>query len=243
MTYGPVTLVTGTHQCPGVSSDWTTDPDGTLHLRDLPIKCTDKTDDPRVSGSHIATANMDVWGTLDANGAGVQWGSVRLENAGGAWEGRAAGVASYPQRGDIFVNWYKGTGGYEGLGYFELWTRLCDLEDPGPDLPGRSPDAVDADRTTAVGECLQHSAAGPEAALTGDGAIAARNLADGRQTGRPGGISWCEAGFRVTCASRRAVRSARRRRHRSGRAMEAPSAPGLRRARLPHFHPVEEGAD
>jgi hypothetical protein len=66
---------------------------------------------------------MDVWGTLE-QGAGVQWASVRLENAGGAWEGRAMGVASLPGRGDTIVIWYKGTGGYAGLSYFELITGL-----------------------------------------------------------------------------------------------------------------------
>jgi hypothetical protein len=138
VTHKSVTLVTGTHQCPGVSWDWTTDPDGTLHLRDLSIECTDKTDDPRVSGSHKASANMDVWGTL-ANGAGVQWASVRLENAGGAWEGRQLGVASLPGRGDIMEFWYRGTGGYEGLSYFALVTGSEPWKIQGQIFPGDPP--------------------------------------------------------------------------------------------------------
>lgn len=137
-THEPVTLVTGTHQCPGVNWDWTTDPDGTLHLRDLPIECTDTTDDPRVSGTHTAAANMDVWGTLD-NGSGVQWASVRLENAGGAWEGRQLGVASLPGRGDIMVFWYRGTGGYEGLSYFALVTGSEPWKIEGQIFPGNPP--------------------------------------------------------------------------------------------------------
>jgi hypothetical protein len=138
VTYGPVTLVTGTHQCPGVNWDWTTDPDGTLHLRDLPIECTDTTDDPRVSGTHTASANMDVWGTLD-NGAGVQWASVRLENAGGAWEGRQLGVASLPGLGDTMEFWYPGTGGYEGLSYFALITGSEPWKIQGQIFPGDPP--------------------------------------------------------------------------------------------------------
>ena len=63
---------------------------------------------------------MDVCGTPD-HGAGVQWASVRLENAGGAWEGKLSGVFS-SDRGDTIVIWYKGAGGYAGLSYFELWT-------------------------------------------------------------------------------------------------------------------------
>ena len=116
-------MVTGTNTCPGLNPNWTPDPGGTWQVRDLTVECTDKTDDPRVSGTHTATWGMDVWGALDQGiGAGVQWGTVRLENAGGAWEGRLAGVASLPGRGDIITIWYRGTGGYAGLAYFELVT-------------------------------------------------------------------------------------------------------------------------
>ena len=116
-----VAKVTGTHACPSANPNWTTDPDGTMHFRDYAFECTDTTDDPRVSGTHAGSANMDVWGTLD-NGAGVQWASVRIENAGGAWDGHAMGVASLPGRGDTIVIWYKGSGDYAGLSYFELIT-------------------------------------------------------------------------------------------------------------------------
>lgn len=45
------------------------------------FKCTVTTNDPRVGGTATASAwKMDLWGTTD-NGAGVQWGLVRLENA------------------------------------------------------------------------------------------------------------------------------------------------------------------
>jgi hypothetical protein len=50
-------------------------------------------------------------------------GTPRLENAGGAWEGTLTSVFS-TDRGDIIAVWYKGTGGYEGLSYFELWTGV-----------------------------------------------------------------------------------------------------------------------
>ena len=163
VTYGPVTLVTGTHQCPGVNWDWTTDPDGTLHLRDLPIECIDTTDDPRVSGTHTASANMDVWGTLD-KGAGVQWASVRLENAGGAWEGRQLGVASLPGRGDIMEFWYRGTGGYEGLSYFALVTGSEPWKIRGQIFPGDPPPPYAAEGTTIT----RLQAEGP----VGDNAVA-----------------------------------------------------------------------
>jgi hypothetical protein len=134
-----VTLVTGTHRCPGVNWKWTTDPDRTMHITDLPIKCIDKTDDPRVSGTLTASANVDVWGRLD-NGAGVQWASVRLENGGCAWEGRAMGVASLPGRGDTIVVWYRGSGDYAGLSYFERITgSFPTYKIPGQIFPGDPP--------------------------------------------------------------------------------------------------------
>ena len=69
----------------------------------------------------------------------VQWATVRLENAGGAWEGRLSGVASLPGRGDIMEFWYRGTGGYEGLSYFELVTGSEPWKIQGQIFPGDPP--------------------------------------------------------------------------------------------------------
>ena len=121
-TFGPVTKVTGTETCPDIIPDWTTDPDGHKHVRGQPADCTDKTDDPRVSGTYTTTWNSDLWGNADQGPFSlVQWVTARLENTEGAWEGTGSGVAS-SDRGDIMVFWYKGTGAYEGLSYFELRT-------------------------------------------------------------------------------------------------------------------------
>jgi hypothetical protein len=126
MTFGPVTVVTGISACRDPDPTWTTDQDGTSHARNQPVECTDTTNDPRVNGSHIANWNMDVWGDITrGSAAGVQWGTVRIENAGGTWEGRFSGVASLPQPGDTIAEWYRGTGDYEGLAYFMSVTGLC----------------------------------------------------------------------------------------------------------------------
>jgi hypothetical protein len=162
VTYGPVTVVTGTHQCPGVNWDWTTDRDGTRHITDLPIECTDETNDPRVSGTLTSSANVEVWGTL-MNGAGVQWASVRLENAGGAWEGRQLGVASLPGLGDTMELWYRGTGGYEGLSYFALITRSEPWKIQGQIFPGDPPppyaEGTTIARREASGPVADHAVA------------------------------------------------------------------------------------
>jgi len=139
VTYGPVAVVTGANTCPGLNPDFTQASDGTWHVRDLTVECTDKTDDPRVSGTHTASWNMDFWGTpAQGVGAGVQWGTVRLENAGGVWEGRLSGVYS-SGRGDSIVIWYTGTGGYAGLTYFALLTGGGPWKIQGQIFPGDPP--------------------------------------------------------------------------------------------------------
>jgi hypothetical protein len=123
-----VAVVTGTATCPtGDFGTPTTDADGVHHYRDMLWTCKVRTDDPRVTGTEIAPWKQDLWGTFDkgtrmpVSGAAVQWGTARLENDGGAWEGTGSGVWS-SDRGDILAIWYTGTGAYEGLSYFELWT-------------------------------------------------------------------------------------------------------------------------
>jgi hypothetical protein len=64
---------------------------------------------------------------------------VRLENEGGAWEGRLTGVASVPDVGDVITIWYTGTGAYAGLSYFELWTDAAPWQLQGLIFPGDPP--------------------------------------------------------------------------------------------------------
>jgi hypothetical protein len=128
----------------------TTDPDGTHHVRDGNVACTNRTDDPRVSGRHTApgTWNADLWGDVSAGHFSlVQWATVRLENDGGAWEGRLTGVAALPGRGDIIVIWYKGTGDYAGLSYFELDTGQDPWAIQGQVFPGDPPPPYSAEAT------------------------------------------------------------------------------------------------
>jgi hypothetical protein len=130
-----VTPVSGTGTChpptsPYSVSGYVTDVSDVLHFRRGSLLCTTAADDPRVSGAVTAQWNADQWGAFkkgqwrwapDEDGAFVQWGTRRIENAGGAWEGMGPGVYS-ADRGNIIVTWYRGTGAYAGLGYFELLT-------------------------------------------------------------------------------------------------------------------------
>ncbi len=96
----------------------TTDPDGTGHSRDGLTACTVVANDSRVSGQQVDQSRLDHWGAADS-GALVQWGTSRLQNAGGAWVGRFTGVYT-AQTGDTITYWYTGTGGYAGLSYY-VW--------------------------------------------------------------------------------------------------------------------------
>ena len=94
-----------------------------------------------MSGAHTTTTwTADFWGEADlSRGDLVQWATVRLENDGGAWDGRLSGVASLPEHGDIIIIWYTGTGGYAGLSYFEQWTGSGTWKLQGLIFPGDPP--------------------------------------------------------------------------------------------------------
>lgn len=115
--WGPAVLVTGLESCGGSSGPVTTDPSGENHGRSDTLMCTDTASDPRVSGIASGPFNYDAWGTQE-NGASVVWGTIRLVNAGGAWEGRYTGAYT-SETGDMISVWYTGIGGYAGLAYFQ----------------------------------------------------------------------------------------------------------------------------
>jgi len=141
ITYGPVAVISGVEHCDMAGLFGTTSGMGTSiqHSRNGTARCTDNTDDPRVSGDYTAAWNMDYWGTPDGtNGAIVQWGTARLVGAGGSWEGRATGVYS-SGAGDTIVTWWTGTGAYAGLTYFELVTGSGPWTIQGQIFPGSPP--------------------------------------------------------------------------------------------------------
>jgi hypothetical protein len=200
-SFGPVTVVTGTATCPGMDWNWTTDLDGTQHVRDghSPNGCTVVTNDPRVSGHRTSTWNMDLWANpTTGTGALVEWGTPRLENAGGTWRGRATSVASLPGRGDIMVNWYKGTGDYTGLAYFELWTGVEPWKIQGQVFPGDPPppyakEATGTGRPEAGGPVADNAVA----VVTGTATCPTADL--GKATTDAGGVQYFrEVDFRCT---------------------------------------------
>ena len=196
----PVTAVTGSGESSFADlGKTTTDADGVTHYRGGTFRFTVTTDDARVSGTEAALWNMDLWGTAD-NGANVQWGTSRLENDGGAWEGKGSGVYS-SDRGDIIAFWYQGTGGYAGLGYFALWTGKGPWNIRGQVFPGDPPNlaampalppakpepSVLASPATSLPPLPTAIAHGPVSVITGTHAFTSMNA--GTSTSGPAGVT------------------------------------------------------
>lgn len=116
--YGPVTLVTGSDTFSYDEGRVKKDPDGTSHSRHGWYRSTLKSNDERVTGTHVATWNSDRWGTL-YDGALIQWGTARITTRGGGWVGRYTGIYTSKTH-DVLTWWFTGTGGYEGLSMY-LW--------------------------------------------------------------------------------------------------------------------------
>ena len=77
------------------------------------VQGTSTTTDPRASGS--ATFRISGAGCGDV---GFEWGTMRVENAGGAWEGFCSGGIWNNENASDFSCWLAGSAGYEGLTYY-----------------------------------------------------------------------------------------------------------------------------
>jgi hypothetical protein len=124
--------VTGTEVVSDVVSGPTTTVDGVRQMRGLTATSTDTMDDPRVSGSGAIVGNYDVYGDV-----GTQWGTYRLENADGAWEGTWRGAIWSRGGGTEHTMWLTGSGAYEGLTYYAHVNSSLRIE--GVIFPGEAP--------------------------------------------------------------------------------------------------------
>jgi hypothetical protein len=96
--------------------------------------------DPRIAGTAHYTLDMDRWGTSPADAAQVMWGTIRIENDGGAWEADYVGVYT-GKWGDVFAALFTGSGDYEGLSYYQwaVETRGESWPTKGLIFPGGGP--------------------------------------------------------------------------------------------------------
>jgi hypothetical protein len=128
------TRVTGTELVSDIVSGPTTTVDGIRQMRGLTATATDTMDDPRVSGTGAIVGNWDGYGDV-----GTQWGTYRLENADGAWEGTWRGVIW--NRGGVTEHtmWLTGSGAYEGLTYYAHVNGSGVIDVEGVIFPGEAP--------------------------------------------------------------------------------------------------------
>jgi len=116
--YGVSRFVVGNEDCEmeplAVSPTWSSD---MMHGRDAEFICTVTANDPRAAGTAHYTWNLDRWGTSEAHGSQVQWGTIRIENDGGAWEAEYVGVYT-SATGDVVAANFSGSGDYAGLSYY-----------------------------------------------------------------------------------------------------------------------------
>jgi hypothetical protein len=115
--------------------------DVTRLLRGRVVASVDTMDDPRVSGTGTITASFDMYG-LCGGLCGPQRGTYRLENAGGAWEGKWTGAFwRWYERETINVaSWLVGSGEYEGWTYYlHVWGTGNPYSVEGVLYPGSPP--------------------------------------------------------------------------------------------------------
>ena len=202
VSYGPVSVVTGTSTCPTMDCDRDDRPRRHAPRPGGNVTCNNKTDDPRVSGRHTApgTWNVDLWGDLDAGHFSlVQWATVRLENDGWCLGGPGSRASPpCPDAGTSSSIWYKGTGGYAGLSYFELDTgqdpwKIQGQVFPGDPPPPYSEDATGTERPEAGGPVADDAVA----VVTGTGTCPTADL--GNATTDADGVTHYRGGtFRCT---------------------------------------------
>ena len=109
-------------------------------LRDGVAVHTTEWSDPRVSGTWTIAFNAD---QDPATGQGLQWGTARIENDGGTWEGPFTGMEYEPYV--MNAGWMTGDDDYAGytfywegdgeeLGDVRTWHGVIYAGDPPPRL-------------------------------------------------------------------------------------------------------------
>jgi len=94
----------------------TTGPDGVNRWRGLTAATVVESSDPRLTGKSTLTWNVNQYGEDLYDGS--EWGTVRLENDGGAWNGTYVGFSMPDDEVEWFVTFIatsEGEGDYEGL--------------------------------------------------------------------------------------------------------------------------------
>ena len=85
-----------------------------VQYRDGVVTTADTTNDARVTGTGTYAFSVDAYTVV-----GLEWGSYRLENAGGTWEGPCTGgVSDMENVTSLITCWLVGSGEYAGYTYY-----------------------------------------------------------------------------------------------------------------------------
>jgi hypothetical protein len=110
--------VTGTGAIVEIVSAGTTTEQGSLsHVEGIALKGTVTASDARVSG----TTEMHLSGLgapTSTGGVGFEWGTLKIVNPGGAWEGTVRGAIWADANASDLAGWLVGSGAYTGLSYY-----------------------------------------------------------------------------------------------------------------------------
>jgi hypothetical protein len=126
--------VTGTTTITVVTEGTVVEAGGVTKLRGVVATTTDTMDDPRVTGTGTVHRNADSQG-----GVGPQWGTYRLEVAGGTWEGACTGALWSGGAVSDTACWLVGSGAFEGYTYYYQARGTDILEVIGAIIPGSPP--------------------------------------------------------------------------------------------------------
>jgi len=74
---------------------------------------TGEMSDPRIAGTQVITLNGDMYGDVMS-----EWGTTRLENAQGTWEGTWTGASWNDGTATSVTGWLVGGGDYAGWTYY-----------------------------------------------------------------------------------------------------------------------------
>jgi hypothetical protein len=105
--------VTGTGTFQVVDSGTSTQVGDVTQLRGVTATSVGTMNDPRVNGASTLRFSMDSHELV-----GVEWGTLRIENAAGAWEGTISGAAWSDGNASDLSGWLVGSGDYAGFTYY-----------------------------------------------------------------------------------------------------------------------------
>jgi len=111
--------VTGTFTFSLTTQQSVTDAGTVTQIRNIGMSGPTTTNDPRVTGTISAHTSADAYGNV-----GPEWGTERIENSGGAWEGNVTGAAWNDGNTSSLAGWLTGSGGYAGYTLYLRGTNI-----------------------------------------------------------------------------------------------------------------------